>query len=888
MLGQNKISQSMIDAVKSVIGEDPVVEKNTPAMLSENKKAKKMIADAEMDETGFHKAAHAAKRANQTHFEFMGKKYPVTAKSQAEGVYSHDVERAFPNGKASGVKSHPALVKTNKPIGTRVSDIGKGGKEHNVKTDKEWNKQKGVSEDYVDENTGVTDYNPKSQGGTRKELLAMYAKSGDPKHAEAARKAGATQSELKAASMKKEENKLDEELIDFNINPHTNSIDTIRELLTSGYVKESKKNEKMMLEESMDDLAKGLVAHMASKGKMARIVTPDQKEKEKAELDAKRSKEMKANAAKIPPRAPGSAPTRSKDLDDRGYGHGRYMGDSVELSFKDRLLETYGKMKDKGDTLDMNEKEMTDAQMKKREKIVMSMKDNQAGFKKKYGKNWKNVMYATATKQAMKEDSADYYEEEYEIEEVGQIDELSKKTLSSYIDKAKDRYVKHASSTGLGGSDEKRDSDNKKSIKYAQNMLKAKNKMEEVEVTESAPRGQRNQDSAIKIYQIGKSKSPGALLKKGAEDAFEKGNHKKIDQIHQYAMSTTPTGRAKKVGVPQTGEKPMKKEEYELDEAESPFTSYKDKSKPSIFNRVVPSGGSGIKKGKPGVYGNPKKSDDSERDLYTAAGAAKFAKDKMKNEANDSHTHAAHYEDKKTGEWSGMKLIAARDDQDAIKQAHKMCDDSHRLTKVERHMTVKEAFSNDTFPFQTFKDNRAEIASSQHYNDHHKITTDTLGGRVEGGKMNSFRNFKVNLAVAREEDIPKEIEHGIDTREKQKITTNPGPVEVKLDDKLTGPTPHTHFKDPKKVTSEEVRGELKHIRATEKKMRDKEIADFKKMHPVQTELRTNEAFKGPEAGSGTGDHPFVTSESKPLAHARDLAKKTMKRMKQEMLGKISN
>jgi hypothetical protein len=67
----------------------------------------------------------------------------------AEGIYSHDVERAFPGGKSTGVKTHsnkPAVVKTNKPIGTRVADIGPGGKEHNVKTDKEWNKQKGVAE----------------------------------------------------------------------------------------------------------------------------------------------------------------------------------------------------------------------------------------------------------------------------------------------------------------------------------------------------------------------------------------------------------------------------------------------------------------------------------------------------------------------------------------------------------------------------------------------------------------------------------------------------------------------------------------------------------------------------------------------------------------------
>jgi hypothetical protein len=34
--------------------------------------------------------------------------------------------------------------------------------------------------------------------------------------------------------------------------------------------------------------------------------------------------------------------------------------------------------------------------------------------------------------------------------------------------------------------------------------------------------------------------------------------------------------------------------------------------------------------------------------------------------------------------------------------------------------------------------------------------------------------------------------------------------------------------------------------------------------------------------------PFVTDDSKPLTVAKDLAKKSMKRMKNEMLGKISN
>ena len=45
---------------------------------------------------------------------------------------------------------------------------------------------------------------------------------------------------------------------------------------------------------------------------------------------------------------------------------------------------------------------MTDAQMKKREEIVMSLKKKMPEFKDKYGDKAKDVMYATATKMAMK------------------------------------------------------------------------------------------------------------------------------------------------------------------------------------------------------------------------------------------------------------------------------------------------------------------------------------------------------------------------------------------------------------------------------------------------------------------------------------------------------
>ena len=54
------------------------------------------------------------------------------------------------------------------------------------------------------------------------------------------------------------------------------------------------------------------------------------------------------------------------------------------------------------DAKQVDERHMTEPEMKKREEIVKSMKKGMAGFKERYGDRAKNVMYATATKQAMK------------------------------------------------------------------------------------------------------------------------------------------------------------------------------------------------------------------------------------------------------------------------------------------------------------------------------------------------------------------------------------------------------------------------------------------------------------------------------------------------------
>lgn len=57
----------------------------------------------------------------------------------------------------------------------------------------------------------------------------------------------------------------------------------------------------------------------------------------------------------------------------------------------------------KQESVELEERQMTEPEMKKREEIVKSMKKGLSGFKQRYGERAKSVMYATATKQAMKD-----------------------------------------------------------------------------------------------------------------------------------------------------------------------------------------------------------------------------------------------------------------------------------------------------------------------------------------------------------------------------------------------------------------------------------------------------------------------------------------------------
>ena len=679
MFAKKLVTQSMIDAVNSVLGETSEETTKPTQLLDEEKK--RMLMEPELDETGFHKAAHAAKKAGQSHFEFQGKKYPATAKSHAEAIEMDEAADKVPT--STGMKVY----------GSSYGNSAKARKDQTKHS--------------VDDVKG-----PKT-----KELKAMD--------------------------------------------------------------KEPKRN----LDEDGD------------------CVTP-------------------AQAKKIADKEVGKH--------EKGLHKGQKPTVKSESYFTNKLLNSLNEAKSTGTEEIFSDnnigEEMTDKQKAKREKIVMSMKKGEAGMKQRYGKNWKNVMYATATKQAMKEDSSDVYEGE-ELDEAGQrrgllgepefvgIPGPAKGTKPSpkAITKGSDReYYK---SPGLGGT--------------TVTKWRKKTTKEEVELDE------------MDTYPHPDSKEGKELMKAIRDPNARIGKPQTVKKT---------IGDTQKM-LNKAFKKSLNKEEVELDEsspAKKLVASVNEKKEDDVSNvkKDIASSRLELKmknqdiadkaylKHKPGTV----------KGQLTQIGRFLRGKPEIK-ESNDSHTHAAHYENDK-GEWTGMNLFTAKDDDDAIKQAQAKCKEGCKLSKVERHTTVKEAVEVET----------------EKSIEKHKITTDMLSGRVRGGKLNSFKNFKVDLVTSGEETIPADTDEGEDTREKQKITTNPGPVDVKLDDKLTGPTPYTHFSSEHQITHEEVQMDEKVIAGT----------------PGWEKMKKNVKDKSGAIHT-------------PMSRARDLARKSFSKLKKEtMMGKISN
>lgn len=102
--------------------------------------------------------------------------------------------------------------------------------------------------------------------------------------------------------------------------------------------------------------------------------------------------------------------------------------------------------------VDLLEK-MTPGEKKKKEKLVKGMKKAKGDFKKRYGKDAKSVMYATATKRAMSEELDPVGQEDEDVDNNKIIDKRDKyllkrrKAISANIKEGDDHEVAMAVSS---------------------------------------------------------------------------------------------------------------------------------------------------------------------------------------------------------------------------------------------------------------------------------------------------------------------------------------------------------------------------------------------------------------------------------------------------------
>jgi hypothetical protein len=95
---------------------------------------------------------------------------------------------------------------------------------------------------------------------------------------------------------------------------------------------------------------------------------------------------------------------------NKGVGIGSYRPGDIEgggnKSLRRQGIEPAGKspvFPFRKEEVEIEERSLTEPEMKKKEEIVMSMKKKMPGFKERYGDRAKEVMYATATKMAKKD-----------------------------------------------------------------------------------------------------------------------------------------------------------------------------------------------------------------------------------------------------------------------------------------------------------------------------------------------------------------------------------------------------------------------------------------------------------------------------------------------------
>lgn len=452
MFAKNKVTQSMLDAVNSVISE-------------------KKMSEADLDETGLRKAAYAAHSAGQKMFTFKGKTYPV--RIQGETVtYGEAVEESIEEAASGTVTktatglvhkstkayggSKPEKDPLDKLKGPKTKELIKKDVEDEKKTRGQYDEELKGDQHKIDKNKNkkidAQDFailrgekKMKEEMTFKDKLIEAVRRSDIPASVRKARgDAPLTPAEVKAppkdsisasanlAKARNEETELDEASCDAAVKKHEKKMHG-KDGEVAKHVEKMHKEDVEQLDEKNVPTSPEKWARAKSAAKSKFAVYPsayanawaskkykamgggwktasEEVEVEEEMIDEKAGYSAKAARAGKDIGKPGKAFGMIAKKAGERYGSaeaGKRVAGAILAKLRkededwsdediDALLEVY----------ELEERKMTDDEMAKREKIVKGMKKGLAGFKARYGARAKDVMYATATKQAMKEDAA--------------------------------------------------------------------------------------------------------------------------------------------------------------------------------------------------------------------------------------------------------------------------------------------------------------------------------------------------------------------------------------------------------------------------------------------------------------------------------------------------
>ena len=350
-------------------------------------------------------------------------------------------------------------------------------------------------------------------------------------------------------------------------------------------------------------------------------------------------------------------------------------------------------------------------------------------------------------------------------------------------------------------------------------------------------------------------------------------------------------------------EKPVKEEVEQMDEVENAFTAYKNK-RPSEIGRHLTRTHDSKRLSDTSVMYTKKHGKDLEsaKDAGDAHNASVYAKQKMKKEEFDE------------------LAIEARDWEKRDKDG-KVTSWGHEgdWKPVSKNKEGSGKASNNAGKaLQKTKELAKEDAKAYEFDDEKpkKMTTDTLAGRVKVSKKFDNQHTSRKVELKAEEAHPdaaedKKLISKMIKKDDEKEERKDKEKDVKL---IKGLIKKDDARMHKEMTEfEHIHGEHLKVHTGPHKGREGTLDDIHghifeiKPHGAKSEKEhiyvpqnhttivhqhdeeyIPEAFHGPEAGSGTGDSPMVTNNSKPVKLAKYLAVKTADKMKKEMLGKMTN